>query len=142
MNDPWTQTDIFDHGAGPRPHARRTDPISSELTLASLGKDTSLNWRVFRAIVALSERTELRIDMRDEQGLAVIHDHPVTDDDIVAWMERRYDRRFQRNVIARQRGIIRELGWIMRVDDVVSNVTNRQCVAHIPTQAGLALWNK
>ena len=119
----WTQTDIFDHGAGPRVHARMTDPESSHLTMESLGKDTSYNWRIFEKIVSLSE-----YGMRS-----------VTDDDILEAMERVYQRRYQRNVIARQRGIIRELGWIERVEDVIGP-NGRPVVAHVPTEQGLAVW--
>jgi len=42
-------------------------------------------------------------------------------------------------VIARQRGIIRELGWIKRVEDVIGP-TGRPVVAHVPTEQGLAVW--
>lgn len=134
----WEQTVLFD--AGPEPHARMTDPVSSHLTIDSLGRDTSYNWRIFEAIIALSERTEFR-HYDDGDSIAVIHDHPVTDDDIVEWMERRYQRRFQRNVVARQRGIVHEMGWLKRVDDVIGN-TGRQTIAHIPTSAGLTVWRE
>lgn len=109
-------------------HARLTDPASSELTLRSLGKDTSLNWRVFESIVHLSNATR-------ERGLF----RAVTDDMILTYMEGRYHRRFQRNVIARQRGIIRELGWIARAEDQPSP-DGRMIVAHVPTEQGLTLW--
>lgn len=135
------QTPLFDEAGAPTPHARLTDPLSSELTLRSLGRDTSYNWRIFAAIVALSERTELR-RYDDGPSIAVFHDHPVTDDEILEYLERRDGRRYQRNVIARQRGIIRELGWIKRVDDVDSHITGRPVVAHIPTRAGLDVWNQ
>ena len=117
MSDPT----LFD---GIAPHARLTDPVSSELTLQSLGRDTSYNWRIFDAIVRLS------------QGRLCA----VTDDDILYWMEQRYERRYQRNVIARQRGIIRELGWIERVNDV-EGPYGRDVVAHVPTEEGMKLWN-
>lgn len=133
------QTPLFDEAGAPTPHARLTDPASSELTLRSLGRDTSYNWRIFAAIVALSERGELR-HYDDGTSIAVIHDNPVTDDEILEYLERRDGRRYQRNVIARQRGIIRELGWIRRVDDVNSHITGRPVVAHVPTHAGLAVW--
>lgn len=120
-------------------HARHTDPESSELTLQSLGKDTSYNWRVFAGLVALSMRDELRVDFRGEEGICVHHDRPVTDDQLLDYMERRYERRYQRNVIARQRGIIRELGWIKRVEDL-KGPTGRPVIAHVPTEAGLAVW--
>lgn len=129
----WTQTDIFDHGAGPRPHARMTDPESSHLTLESLGKDTSYNWRIFDCVVRLAGVFR--------HGDELIY-RAVTDDAILEAMERKYGRRYQRNVIARQRGIIRELGWIERVNDVESPITGRFVVAHIPTEHGLELWLK
>lgn len=111
-------------------HARLTDPASSELTLQSLGKDTSYNWRIFEAIVALAH----------DERLWHTWNRPVTDDMILDWMERRHQRRYQRNVIARQRGIIRELGWIKRVDDQ-PGPDGRMVVAHIPTEEGLRLWS-
>ena len=38
-------------------HARRTDPLSSHLTLASLGRDDSLKARVLAAAFRLEERS-------------------------------------------------------------------------------------
>ena len=122
---------LFD---APQPHARATDPVSSELTLRSLGRDTSYNWRIFQCIVWLSEQFNA--------SNWPVHNRPVTDDMILDAMEQRYGRRFQRNVIARQRGIIRELGWIERVDDVISPITNRPTVAHIPSAEGLRVWEQ
>lgn len=127
------QRTIYDELGTPDPHARLTDPESSELTLRSLGKDTSYNWRIFERVVALS------YGHKHPSGWPT-HASPVTDDMILESMERVYGRRYQRNVIARQRGIIRELGWIERVDDVDSHVTGRPVVAHIPTEAGLGIW--
>lgn len=109
-------------------HARLTDPASSELTLKSLGKDTSLNWRVFESIMYLSNAGR-------DVGLF----RAVTDDMILTYMEGRYERRFQRNVIARQRGIIRELGWIARAEDM-PGPDGRMVVAHVPTDQGVELW--
>ena len=125
-------------GMGPQPHARQTDPVSSTLTLDSLGRDTSYNWRIFMAIVALSRRDEER-HYSDGISIAVLHDRPVTDDDILDYMERRYQRRYQRNVIARQRGIVRDWGFIRRANDVVGR-TGRDTIAHVPTHQGLEAW--
>lgn len=117
-------------------HARHTDPESSELTLQSLGKDTSYNWRIFETIMLLSSHWS----QPDGPGTAPVHTlEPITDDEITASMERIYGRRYQRNVIARQRGIIRELGWIKRVEDL-EGPTGRPVIAHVPTEAGLTVW--
>lgn len=137
----WTEMRLFEEAGAPEPHARAHDPESSELTVKSLGRDTGYNWRIFLAIVSLSERTELR-HYDDGDSIAVIHDRPVTDDDIVAWMERSHGRRYQRNVVARQRGIIREAGWIQPVADCFRPKHIRgngplMVVAHIPTHAGV-----
>lgn len=138
--DEWEQRSIYDElGGAPEPHARFTDPVSSELTLQSLGRDRSYNWRIFDAIMHLSVREEPR-HYADGDSIAVIHDVPVTDDDIVDWLERRHGGRVQRNVIARQRGIVRELGFIQRVADIIGR-TGRQTIAHIPTSHGAQLWH-
>jgi hypothetical protein len=130
---PWTQLAFAEAGMA-QPHARMTDPVSSDLTIKSLGRDTSYSWRIFTAVMVLSERTEERM-YDDGISIAVMRDRPVTDDDILTLMERD-GRRYQRNVIARQRGLLREAGWIRRVDDVEGR-TGRPTIAHVPTWAGI-----
>ena len=140
----WTELQLFDEAGAPEPHARMTDPESSDLTVKSLGRDTSYNWRIFEAIMSLSRREEAR-HYADGDSIAVLHDVDVCDDQILDYMERRWGRRYQRNVIARQRGIIREAGWIIKVDDHFRhNVTvgPRWVVAHIPTSAGVEAWRR
>lgn len=72
-------------------HARSTDPISSHLTLASLGKDTSLKARVLAAAFRLEER----------HGGAPWNDTQLTEE-----IERHTRTRQQRNVIARSRDLM------------------------------------
>jgi len=72
-------------------HARRSDPISSHLTLASLGKDTSLKARVLSAAFALEDRHSGR---------------PWNDTQLTEEVERATRSRQQRNVIARTRDLM------------------------------------
>ena len=72
-------------------HARSTDPISSHLTLASLGKDTSLASRVLAAAFRLEDRS----------GGAPWNDTQLTEE-----IERHTRTRQQRNVIARSRNLM------------------------------------
>lgn len=143
MSDSWTEMRLFEEAGAPEPHARMMDPPSSHLTVESLGKDTSYNWRIFTCIIGLSQRFEPR-EYADGSSIAVIYDAPVTDDAILVSMERVWGRRYQRNVIARQRGLLREAGWLKRVDDVIGLDTNgtkfRAVVAHIPTHAGVEAY--
>lgn len=71
-------------------HARRSDPISSHLTLASLGKDTSLKARVLAAAFRLEDR-----------GIAAWNDTQLTE-----MVEQTTRKRQQRNVIARTRDLM------------------------------------
>lgn len=71
--------------------ARRTDPISSHLTLASLGKDDSLKARVLAAAFRLEDRS----------GGAPWNDTQLTEE-----IERHTRQRQQRNVIARTRDLM------------------------------------
>ena len=135
----WEQRSIYDEpGVGGDPvHARMTDPVSSDLTVKSLGRDTGYQHRVWVAIYCLSGREELR-HYDDGDSIAVIHDKPVTDDDVVDFLERD-GTRHQRNVVARTRGLLRTAGWIERVDDVIGR-TGRPTIAHIPTSEGVSAW--
>ncbi len=74
-----------------RPHARRTDPVSSHLTLASLGKDESLKSRVLAAAFTLEDRHP---------------DVPWNDTQLTAEVERATRSRQQRNIIARTRDLM------------------------------------
>lgn len=73
------------------PHARRTDPLSSHLTLASLGKDESLKARVLAAAFRLEERLD---------------GAPWNDTQLTEEIERHTRTRQQRNVIARTRDLM------------------------------------
>ena len=72
-------------------HARRTDPLSSHLTLASLGRDDSLKARVLAAAFRLEERSGGR---------------PWNDTQLTEEIERHTRTRQQRNVIARTRDLM------------------------------------
>lgn len=73
------------------PRARRADPLSSHLTLASLGKDESLKARVLAAAFRLEDR----------HGGAPWNDTQLTEE-----IERHTRTRQQRNVIARTRDLM------------------------------------
>jgi hypothetical protein len=112
------QTSIFDV---PEPSGRRTDPISSHVTVKSLGKDTSLKMMVLRAFIEASWNG-------DEVTLA-------SDDRIVAVLEATYQRRFQRNVVARTRGLL-EPEWVWRVGTGYDD-RSRPVLYFVPTKAAL-----
>lgn len=78
------------------PHARRSDPISSHLTLQSLGKDESLKQRVLAAAFSLEARSGGR---------------PWNDTQLTEEVERATRKRQQRNVIARTRDLMTDAGW-------------------------------
>lgn len=72
-------------------HARRSDPVSSHLTLASLGRDDSLKARVLAAAFRLEAHSG---------GL------PWNDTQLTEEIERHTRTRQQRNVIARTRDLM------------------------------------
>lgn len=80
-------------------HARRSDPVSSHLTLASLGKDTALKSRVLAAAFAL-----------EADG----HD-PWNDTQLTERVEHMTRKRQQRNIIARTRDLMTDDGWFEKV---------------------------
>lgn len=71
--------------------ARSSDPISSHLTLASLGRDSSLKSRVLAAAFELEDRAPGR---------------PWNDTELTEQIERTTRSRQQRNVIARTRDLM------------------------------------
>jgi hypothetical protein len=83
----------------PDAHARRSDPVSSHLTLASLGKDTATKSRVLVAAFALE------IDGHDMWN----------DTQLTLKMEQLSGRRHQRNVVARTRDLMTDDGWFEKV---------------------------
>lgn len=113
-------------------------PVQSQLTLASLGKDESLKANIARAVVVCARREELRYSS-DGEGIAVIWDRPVTDDDITDTLERRHGYRFQRNVVARTRGLMERDGWFDPVPDVTGR-TGRPTHAIVPSARLLELY--
>jgi predicted ATPase len=85
-------------------HARLSDPISSELTVASLGKDTS-----YKALVVAAAR--YIETARDVTG----HLRPWNDTQLWITIEAMTRRRHQRNVISRTRGLLERDGWFENV---------------------------
>jgi len=83
----------------PDVHARRSDPISSHLVLASLGKDTAAKSRVLVAAFALEIR-----------GHDMWNDTMLTEQ-----IERDTGTRQQRNIIARTRDLMTDDGWFEKV---------------------------
>lgn len=91
-------------------------PAQSQATLDSLGRDTSLKFRIVAAVAALGR--------------------PATDDDITEILELGYGRRFQRNVIARTRGLLEAAGWLQQGPDVKGR-TGRPTHTTLLTQQAL-----
>jgi hypothetical protein len=118
-------------------NARARGPIQSQLTVSSLGRDTTLKFRIAAAIVSLSTRVAIA-ETADGRALVYYYDRPVTDDAITAHLEAVYDRRFQRNVIARTRGLMEQAGWFIPVPDVIGR-TGRPTHAAIPSPATVAI---
>lgn len=83
-------------------HARRSDPLSSELTLRSLGRDTTAKARVIQAAA--------RIELQTRQGGG--GHRPWTDTELLEEIEHMTNKRWQRNVVARTRGLLVNDGWI------------------------------
>jgi len=81
-------------------HARRSDPLSSHLTLASLGRDDSLKARVLAAAFRLEERSGGR---------------PWNDTQLTEEIERHTRTRQQRNIIARTRDLM-TAEWVTTTD--------------------------
>jgi hypothetical protein len=99
-------------------HARVTDPISSELTVASLGRDTSYRRLVLEAVFN---------NLDNER---------VTDDDVLDYIERTTERRHQRNVIARTRGLLEREGWLER-GPMVTRADGRTVISYDFTSQAL-----
>lgn len=116
---------------------RARGPIQSQLTVSSLGRDTTLKFRIASAVVMLAARVKIEvIDGRDE--LVYFYDRPVTDDAITECLEARHQRRFQRNVVARTRGLMEHAGWFAPVPDVIGR-TGRPTHAIIPTKLTVSI---
>lgn len=99
--------------------ARDGDPIGSHLTVASICADTALADLI---VWACGYHNEAHA--------------PVTDDDVLALVETRTGRRFQRNVLARARGRLERDGVLERCPSVVGR-TGRPTVAfRLPSHPG------
>ena len=82
--------------------ARRSDPTSSHRAVQAIVRNGSLAEHIIRYAVTWTYRF-------GADGL--------TDDDFLAYIERRTGRRQQRNVIARARGRCERDGYLVRVED-------------------------
>lgn len=85
------------------PNARSTDPISSHFACAAIRKNRILADYVIHGVVLLSTATS-------ESGRK-----PVTDDDLLDYVEQQTRKRQQRNVIARTRGLLERDGFFTRI---------------------------
>ena len=97
-------------------HARRSDPIGSHLTVASLCADVSLATLILTAVHIITDEGQ-----------------PATDDDVQDWIEHRTRKRQQRNVLARARGRLERDGELERVEPVIGR-TSRPTVAYVIAQ--------
>lgn len=88
---------------GNTPNARTTDPISSHFAVAAIRKNTRLADYIIRGVLVLSSAAS-------ESGRL-----PVTDDDLLDYVEQQTRKRQQRNVIARARGLLERDGFFVRV---------------------------
>lgn len=105
-------------------HARRSDPVSSDLTLASLGRDDSLKQRIVAAAMRLEGRS-LTADVA-----------PWCDNELYREM-RRHGYEGQRSVMARSRGLLEQDGWFERVGLYTDPFTNRPAVFFRLTRAAV-----
>ena len=88
---------------GNAPTARSTDPISSHLACAAIRQNKTLADLVIQGVVVLS-------NVAADSGRL-----PVTDDDLLCYVESMTNKRQQRNVIARTRGLLERDGFFVRV---------------------------
>jgi hypothetical protein len=119
------QLDIFgdEHDLAELGHARALDPESSHLTVRSIVKDKTLAADILRAVVNVHRTT---------QG------NSMTDDDVLDALIAAYPGvRFQRNVIARSRGLLEPL-YIER-GPMVKGVTGRPTISYWPTLLAI-MW--
>jgi hypothetical protein len=104
-------------------HARALDPESSHLTVRSIVKDKTLAADILRAVVNVHRTT---------------HGKSMTDDDVLDALIAAYPGvRFQRNVIARARGLLEPL-YIER-GPMVKGVTGRPTISYWPTLLAI-MW--
>lgn len=126
----YDQPELFANQHTP---ATARGPIQSQLMLASLGKDTALKSCIARAVMAVAFRRYSHWSPTENRLVpAFDHQRPVTDDDITDWLERTFNRRYQRNVVARTRGLMEVDGWFDPVPDVIGR-TGRPTHAIVPS---------
>ena len=130
MTTTTDQPSLFDVA---NPRAR--GPVQSQLTLTSLGKDTTLKHRIACAVVELSK---IRVTSMVDGAQVCVFARPVTDDDITDRLELVHARRFQRNVVARTRGLMEHAGWFVPVPDVIGR-TGRPTHAIVPAHSTIAI---
>lgn len=105
------------------PLARTSDPIQSHLTVASIKSDSGLAADILRCLHELRACHEAVYPHRPWHGAC--------DDDVVVWLENRHQRRFQRNVVARARGLLEQpdAGCVIeRMPSLMSSVTGRPVI--------------
>jgi len=76
-------------------HARKGDPASSDRALRAIAKNGTMRGLIIEALVC--------------------YEMPVSDDDILSYVESFTNKRQQRNVIARTRGLLENAGYCLRV---------------------------
>lgn len=128
------QHEMFDRHGLVTAHARLSDPVSSEYTVASIGRDTSLRRLVMNAVIECYEPGGLQFVGHFICGC-------VTDDVVLTHIELRQQRRFQRNVLARTRGLLENEGWLARHGFHIRN-DGRRVITFIPTQQALDAYHK
>ena len=117
------QLDIFgdEHDLAELGHARALDPESSHTTVRSIVRDKTLAADILRAVVRIYQ---------DNHGASL------TDDDVLWLLQTSNpERRFQRNVIARSRGLLEPL-YIQR-GPMIRGVTGRPTISYWPTLPAL-----
>jgi hypothetical protein len=119
------QPELFDKHGLVTGYARVTDPVSSQLTVASLGRDTGYRMLVIDAV----------------HRFTCAHSCSVTDDDVVTHLEQHTRRRHQRNVIARTRGLLEQEGWLER-SVMVRRPDGREVISYCLTPPALAAITK
>lgn len=96
-------------------YARKGDPASSDRALRTIAKNGTMRGLIIEALV--------------------YHEMPVSDDMILNYVENITDKRQQRNVIARTRGLLENAGYCLRV---AADLTIPGTVlTFIPTQLAL-----
>lgn len=115
--------------------ARRSDPVSSHITVQSLAKDGSMAALIMRTIMFQSMQAGPHL----EDGMDFRH--PVCDDAVWMRLEDVTGRRWQRNVIARTRGLMERDDWVERVPDI-EGPRGRPVIAYVPTQKAIEWWQK